>query len=245
MPVSATNVVQLVVGSFDATGTIDQTDWGLQSTPDDITTFASPLFRQFANGLKSVEVSLGGFNDFAAGAWDEYARTAFGTSQVMQLAFNGATAGTGAIVAQGLLASSQNLAASVGNAPRISPAVTGNGTAIAEGLITQASATNITATGNTTAVQVGALTSTQTIVAAISVLNYSGTGTVTFQLASSATAGGAYTARGTAGAALNAKGGQWLSASGLTVTDTWWRLNVTASLSPVATVLATIAIVTP
>ena len=245
MPISASNVVQLVVGSFDATGNIDQTDWGIQSVPSEITTFASPLYRQFTNGLKSIEVSLGGFNDFAAGAWDEYIRTAWGTSQVMQLAYNGAAAGTGAIIAQGLLASSQNIAAQVGNTPRINPTVTGNGTAIAEGLVTQASTTNITATGNTTAVQVGALTSTQTVVAAVSVLNYSGTGTVTFQLASSATAGGAYTTRGTAGAALNAKGGQWLSASGLTVADTWWRLNVTASAAPVATVLAAIAIVTP
>jgi hypothetical protein len=94
-------------------------------------------------------------------------------------------------------------------------------------------------------VQLGALASTQAIAAAIHITGYSGTGTVTFQLQSSATSGGSYTARGTATAALNTVGGVWISATGLTVTDTWWRLAVTASAAPVATVFASIGIITP
>jgi hypothetical protein len=116
---------------------------------------------------------------------------------------------------------------------------------IAEGQVTRSDATNITATTTTTPVQVGALTSTLYVVAAVHVSAYSGTGTITCQLQSASTSGGSYTNRGSAGAAISAVGAQWITATGLTVTDTWWRLNITASASPVATVLASIAIFTP
>ncbi|MFK5282069.1 hypothetical protein ACI3PL_21175, partial [Lacticaseibacillus paracasei] len=89
----------------------------------------------------------------------------------------------------------------------------------------------------TTPVQIGALTSTLYVVAAVYVSAYSGTGTITCQLQSAAMSGGSYTNRGSAGAAISAVGAQWITATGLTVTDTWWRLNITASASPVATVL--------
>lgn len=245
MAVSAITAVQIAVGSFDATGNANQLDYGVTSTPFDITTFRNVPFKAYANGLKTLNVGFSGFNDYAAAAWDEYVRSAFNTQQVLTLAYNGATVGTGAVVSQGILTDAQNFKASVGQAPGVDMKVSGVGLALGDGQVTQASSANITATGNTTAVQVGALTSTQTVVAAVHVLGYSGTGTVTLQLQSSSTSGGAYTARGTAGTALSAVGGQWISATGLTVTDTWWRLAVTASASPVATVLASIAIVTP
>jgi hypothetical protein len=116
---------------------------------------------------------------------------------------------------------------------------------MAEGQVTRSDATNITATTTTTPVQIGALTSSLYVVAAVHVSAYSGTGTITCQLQSAPTSGGSYTNRGSAGAAISAVGAQWITATGLTVTDTWWRLNITASASPVATVLASIAIFTP
>ena len=245
MAVSATTAVQIAVGSFDATGVANQLDYGVTVNPFEITTFRNVPFQAFAPGLKTVNVGFSGFNDYAAAAWDEYIRSAFNTQQVLTLAYNGATVGTGAVISQGVLTDAQPFKAQVGQAPAIDMKVSGVGLALAEGQVTQASSGNITASGNTTPVQVGALASTQTIVAAVHVLAYSGTGTVTFQLQSSSTSGGAYTARGTAGSALSAAGAQWISATGLTVTDTWWRLAVTASASPVATVLASVAIITP
>jgi hypothetical protein len=245
MAVSATTAVQIAIGSFDATGNANQLDYGVSVAPFEITTFKNVPYQAFAPGLKTVNVTWSGFQDYAALAWDEYIRSALSSQQVLTLAYNGATVGTGAVITQGILTDAQNFKAQVGQAPAVDMKVSGVGIALADGQVTQASSGNITATGNTTAVQVGALASTQTVVAAVHVLGYSGTGTVTFQLQSSATSGGAYTARGTAGAALSAVGGQWISATGLTVTDTWWRLAVTASASPVATVLASIAIITP
>jgi hypothetical protein len=245
MAASATTAVQLAVGSFDATGNATQLDYGVTSTPFEITTFRNVPFQAFANGLKDVAVSWSGFNDYAAAAWDEYIRSAFNTTQVMTLAFNGATVNTAALVTQGLLTDAQPFNAGVGQVPGVDMKVSGVGVVAAEGQVTQASSANITATANTTPVQLGGLASTQSVVAAVHILAYSGTGTVTFQLQSSATSGGAYTNRGTAGTALSAAGAQWISATGLTVTDTWWRLAVTASAAPVATVLASIAIATP
>ena len=97
----------------------------------------------------------------------------------------------------------------------------------------------------TTPVQLVQLAATQYIVAAIHIFDYSGTGTLTFQIQSSSSSGGSYTNRGSAGTALSAAGAQWLSATSITTTNTWWRLNVTASASPSATVLASLAIFTP
>lgn len=245
MAVSATTAVQLAVGSFNATSTVNQIDIGTSVAPVETTTFGSVPFQTYAPGIRTVGISAGGMNDFAVGAWDEYVRTAFGTSQVMTLAFNGATVGTGAVMSQGLITDAQNLAGSPGSTSAINLAMSGVGVALAEGQVTQTTAANITATGTTTAVQLGALASTQSVVSAVHIFGYSGTGTVTFQLSSSATSGGAYTLRGTASALLSAAGGTWISATGLTVTDTWWRLAVTASAAPVASVLASIAIVTP
>jgi hypothetical protein len=94
-------------------------------------------------------------------------------------------------------------------------------------------------------VQLGTLGATQYVVAAVHVFTYSGTGNITCQVQSSSTAGGSYTNRGSAGAAISAAGAQWITATGITTTDTWWRITVTASASPVATVLASLAIFTP
>ena len=247
MPIAARIVTQLAVGSFNATSTASGANWGVESSTFPVNTLADVEFERFANGRKTMAISFPGYNDYDAGAWDSYSRANFGSQQVVTLAYDGATAGSGAAIANGIMPAKQMFSANIGDAPAIEANIVGSTAAapFGQGLITRASSSNITATTTTTAVQVGALVPAQTVVAAIHVFSYSGTGTITCQLQSSSTAGGSYTNRGSAGPAISAAGAQWISATGLTVTDTWWRLNVTASASPVATVLATIAIITP
>jgi hypothetical protein len=247
MSIKVPTAAQLAVGSFNATSTSDQIGWGVDVATRRKTTWGSGEFEEYVPSLRTLALSVGGYNDFDAAAWDEYARTAWGSAQIVTLAYDGATAGTGAIVANGLLTNAQNANAAVGDISRITANVVGSTVypPVAEGQVTRASSTNITATTTTTPVQVGALASTQYVVAAVHVFSYSGTGNITCQLQSSSTSGGSYTNRGSAGSAITAAGAQWLSATGLTVTDTWWRLNITASASPVAAVLASIAIFTP
>ena len=144
---------------------------------------------------------------------------------------------------RGLLGGYQPFRAAAGDVPAVALTVRPTGTPIAEGLVTQASTTAITATGNTTPQQVGAPIAGRTVYASIHALTVTGTTpSATFQLASSATLGGAYTARGSAGAAITAAGGQLLSVAG-PFTDAFWRLNVTVTgTTPVFAVLAAIAI---
>ena len=247
MAIAARIATQLAVGSFNATSTASGANWGVEANTFEINTLADIEFERFANGRKAMAISFPGYNDFAGGAWDEYSRANFGSQQIVTLAYDGATAGTGAVIANGIMPAKQSFSANIGDAPAININIVGSTAAapFGEGLVTRASTTNITGTTATTAVQVGALTAAQTVAAAVHVFAFSGTGTITCQLQSSATSGGSYTNRGSAGAAISAAGAQWISATGLTVTDTWWRLNVTASASPVATVLASIAIITP
>lgn len=247
MAVKVPTAAQLAVGSFNASSTSNQVGWSMDVNVNPKTTWGSGEFEEYNLGLRTLTVAIGGYNDYAAAAWDEYARSNWGSAQIVTLAYDGATAGTGAVMANGLMPSQQSFNGNVGENPTISPTIVGSTVypPIAEGQVTRASSTNITATTTTTPVQVGALTSTQYVVAAVHVFSYSGTGTITCQLQSSSTSGGSYTNRGSAGAAISAAGAQWITATGLTVTDTWWRLNITASASPVAAVLASIAIFTP
>jgi hypothetical protein len=246
MPFVVNAAKQVMIGSLDATAFATGATWGVDVEPIDVTTLADVNFYKYTTGLRTLNISLPGFNDYAVAAIDEWARAALPSEQVVSLAYNGITTGSAVVSARGLLRNMPNTSASVGQVPTFtldfpSSQLINN----FDGLLTQATATNITATGNTTAVQCGALVPAQTVAAAIHISGYSGTGTVTFQLQSSATAGGSYTARGTATAAINTTGGTWLSATNLTVTDTFWRLAVTASASPVATVFASIGIITP
>jgi hypothetical protein len=190
-------------------------------------------------------IDVGGYNDFTTvtGA-DEYLRGIVGAGQqVLTLAPVGDTVGTVAQVTRGLIDTLQSFDGQVGNPSNLKLKVWGAQSILAEGQVTQSSSGTITATGNTSPVQVGALSAIQSMYAAVHVLSVTGTTpSATFQLASSATSGGAYTVRGSAGAAMTAAGAQWLTAAGA-VTDTWWRLNVTVSgTTPVFTVLASIAV---
>ena len=246
MPFTVTAAKQLVVGSFDATSTATGVDWGVEVDVRPATTLADLNFNKFAPSLRSLALSFTGFNDYAAGAWSAWAQTNVPSEQVVSLAYNGVAALDPVVAARGLVREHQAFNASVGDIPAINIAVDGSQmVSVYEGLLTRASGTNITGSTTTTPVQVGALTSTQTVAAAIHILSYGGTGTLTFQLQSAATSGGSYTNRGSASSALSTAGGTWLSATGLTVTDTWWRLNVTASSSPVAAVFASIGIISP
>jgi hypothetical protein len=237
----------LAVGTFNATGSVNGANWSIDTNTNTITTLADADFEKYTPGLKTINVSFTGFNDFAAGAWDEYSRANGGSAQVVTLAYDGVTAGSPAVIASGLMPNTAGFSAAVGAVPTINPTIVGSTTVppMGEGLITRAVASgNLTSTTNTTPVEVGALTAAKYVVAAVHVFSYSGTGTITCQLQSAATSGGSYTNRGSAGAAISAAGTQWITATGLTVTDTFWRLAITASSSPVALVLASIAIVT-
>ena len=86
-----------------------------------------------------------------------------------------------------------------------------------------------TATGNSTPIQLGAVSSVKKLFAALHILAASGgTPSLTVKVQSSATSGGTYVDRLTF-AAQNAAGAVWGTPTSGPVTDTWWRINYTIS----------------
>ena len=102
------------------------------------------------------------------------------------------------------------------------------------------------ATSQTTGVQVGAVSATQYVYGALHVYAFEGTTpTLDVVVSSSATQGGAYTARLTF-TQQSGLAAEWKSAAGA-ITDTWWRVEYTigGSASPKFTFAVTVGIQTP
>lgn len=241
MAVTAVTQARIYVGSFEFTSFSNQAEWGGDVAVKEVTTFGTD-FQQFVPSLKTFQCNTAGFNDYAGASVDEVVRGLYGSRRVATLTNTTPATGNLAHVGQGIVGGWRaiNIAAP-GDVPSTG-IVIGDGYT-ATGQLTQISTSTVTATGNSTPVNVGAVATGRTILAAIHVLSVTGTTpSLTAQLASSTTSGGAYTARGTAGAAITAAGDQLITAAG-PFTDTWWRLNYTVSgTTPVFTVVASIAI---
>jgi hypothetical protein len=249
MAVTAILPLQAALSGFDSSATWSQVEVGADAVTQPVTTFghvtAAGVWEQSAVGLRRIVLTASGFNDYATGAADEWLRGNLGGSVVATAAPLGGTVGNFADITRGLLIAYRPIKAQVGDVPAVALAIQPTGAPMAEGQVTQASSAAITVSSTTTPVQIGSLTAAQNVYAAIHVLAVSGTTpTITAQIQSAATSGGAYTNRGAAGAVLTSTTGQWLS-TGLAavVTDTWWRLNLTvAGTTPSFTVLASLAV---
>ena len=249
MAVTALLPVQAAFSGFETTAFWSSAEIGADADTKPITTFANVsaagAFEASVVSLKRAVVTASGFNDFAASSLDEWLRGNYGGVQVATVAPLGGTAGSIADITRGLLVGYRPVNAAVGEVPAVQMVLEPTGAPIAEGQVTQASSAAVTATSNSTPVQIGALTAAQNVYAAIHVFSATGTTpSLTAQIQSGATSGGAFTNRGSAGAALTAAGGQWLS-TGLAaaVTDTWWRISWTVvGGTPSFVVLASIAV---
>lgn len=242
MAVAAVTQARIYVGGFEFTSFTNQAEAGVDVGVNDVSVFGSE-FSSFVPALKTPGFNTSGFNDWASGSLDEWTRANYGTRRVATVPVTTPATGGDAFVAYGLLGGKRFMNAAVGAVSTYQATL--NGGIAGQGLLTQISTSSISATGHTTAVNVGALTAGSTIVAGVHVLSVSGTSTptCTFQLESSATSGGAYTLRGTAGTGMTAVGDQWLSTQTAT-TDAWWKLALTVSgTSPVFSVVATIALI--
>lgn len=227
--------------AFSAYGT--QATFSKKVAANDVTTWEASQngFTAVTNGLASFSFDTTNFQDYAVGALEPWLRANIGSVQVVTVAPLWETAGNIAAIGYGMVGGYDFVNGNVGSVPTtpsmIAPGPSGF---IGEGLVTQASATSITVTGNSTPVNVGAVAAGRTIYASVHCTSITA-GSVTCQLQSSTTSGGAYTNRGSAGAAITASGGQVLSAAGA-ITDTWWRLSFTVVTGP-CNILAAIAIV--
>jgi hypothetical protein len=246
MAVSATLAPEIYIGGQRWTTTANQAEFGVDIATLDVTTFdyAAGGFTNSVAGLKTLAFNTTNFQDYADGALDTWLRSNYGTQRVVSIAYVGAATGNGAAIGYGLLGGYRPFNAAVGAVPTTVGTVD-SGT-FAEGQVSLISTTSLTATTSSTPVQIGAISATQQVVAAIHVLSASGTTpTLTCRIQSASTSGGSYTNRSASGTALSAPGDQWLTTgTGTAVTDTWWKLSLTITgTTPVFSAFATLAIV--
>lgn len=190
----------------------------------DSTTFTSQGFKSVVGGLASHEFAIEGL--WAAGdaaqpddrLWTDLGTSAAWTAAVSQT--------TGSVAYFGnVLSGMHKVGGDIGTIAPFSAKGIGNGRAVRGELLHPAS-TARTSTGTTTGVQLGALSSTQSMFAAVQVCSVAGTTpTLVVKLQSASTQGGSYTDRITFTSA-NTVSSQFSSVAGA-VTDTWWRASYT------------------
>lgn len=247
MAVSATLAPRLYVGSFNWTTAANQIDVGATMATQDATTFefAEGGFTNAVAGLKTFEFNATGLQDYdGATSFDAWLRANWGSYHALSCAYLGSATGNACIIGYGQMGGYRPFNAQVGAVPTTVGTLTGG--RFGEGQVTAVASSAISSTGNSTPVQLGAISASQSVYAAIHVVAASGsTPSLTPRIQSASTSGGSYTNRGSAGSALADVGEQWLSTNlGSAVTDTWWRLSWTVSGStPSFSVFAALAII--
>ncbi len=247
MAVSATLAPRLYVGTWNWTTSANQIDVGATMATQPATTFeyVEGGFTTAVAGLKTFEFNSTGLQDYdGATAFDAWLRANWGSYHAVSCAYEGSALSNKCVVAYGQMGGYRPFNAQVGAIPTTVGTVSGG--RFGEGQVTAVATSAITATANSTPVQLGATSAAQSVYAAIHVVAASGTTpSLTPQIQSASTSGGSYTNRGSAGTAFSAAGEQWLATStGAAITDTWWRIAWTVSgTSPSFSVFAALAII--
>lgn len=175
-------------------------------------------------GLKSFAWDASLMQDHAANSLDAQLWSQIGAAVPTTILPAGTTDGSVAYLMSALQLGYIPIDSTIGETAMA--AISGNGSgACARGLLMH-TPTARTATGTGTAFQLGAVSASQRVWAALHVQAASGTTpTLVIKLQSSATAGGTYTDRVTFSTA-STTGSEWASALGA-ITHTWWRVTWT------------------
>lgn len=222
-----TNCVTLFDG-YDVTGSISATAIEYQAEMLDTTTYGAGATRRMTPGFKTVVAQHEGFTEFGTGAVDPVFYTNVGvTDKPMTMCPTGGAEGELAYTFKAALGQYTPMTAEVGAPLRFS--VRGEATSGPLVRATVMQNGTETATGTATARQLGAVTSTQTLYAALHVLTADGTSpSLTVAVRSDDNSGMTTpTTRGTFTAAT-AIGSEWLEIAG-PVTDDYWDLSFTIS----------------
>jgi hypothetical protein len=194
----------------------------------DVTTFGSGGFRQKAVGLREHMFSVDGFQDYAATGVDAFFGNTLGGLSTVTVGPNGAaTAGDRAYFGTGRLFSSTPLTGDVGQPGTFSFGFSGDGPLV-RGVYLHPQAAR-TSTGNGTAVALAGPTATQRLYANFHVLSVTGTGTITFTVATDDAVGMASPTTRITSTAFAAVGHEQRSVAGAFASETHARVTWTIS----------------
>lgn len=197
------------------------------------TSFASGGWKTVVPGIRSTMLMASGPTDMATAtaaqtsSVDEFLAVNLGTDYVVSVIATGATVGEPGWFTTGQLMQRNLLDGSVGDIASHSVTLGGTNPLI-RGQV--AAASTITATGNGTAANLGAVSATQRIWAAVHTLTAGGTSTptITVKIQSSTASGFASPTDRITFSAITSKTGLFASTVGA-ITDTWWRATWTVS----------------
>lgn len=223
-------------GALDLSGHIHT--WKVDGAvePKKNTTFRSAKlsggFNRYKGGLRTIAAQVNGYTDLDAGSQDElvYGQFTARTSNVLT-AGNAETEGQACVLTQQVLTQiTPGGGGQIGEMSEFALSSTGTDIGVRGFLLKEAGLTGVSATGAIgTGVQAGAVGATQFVYATLHLLGTAAT-TITVVLESDDNSGFTTpTTRGTFnGGAITAAGGYWLTPVVGAITDTWWRLRVTA-----------------
>ncbi|HEX6968962.1 MAG TPA: hypothetical protein VF174_09170 [Micromonosporaceae bacterium] len=214
------------VAGYDVTGDANQISLSASVTELDVTTFGSG-FRKRIGGLRDVQAQVAGYwHSAASGAPDPEIFPALGTADQVMTVAPSSTEGSVAYMCQVGKFSGQ-MFGQVGEAVPFSLDAMGTSReGLVRGQVLKAKGA-VSSTGATgTAVQLGAVSSGQYLYATLHVFSAGTTITVVLESDADNTFASA-TTRATFGP-LTTTGGTWAARVAGPVTDTWYRLRVTA-----------------
>ena len=224
--------VDMYASGLDLSCFTNQVNVNVEVAEQDVTTFCSGGWTVPIGGLKSSVMSFTGPTDMATAtaaqksAVDEYLNTQLGGDWNVTVIPAGSTAGAVAYFTNTCLYSRQILSGQVGEVAMHMVEYHGK-TPVVRGVVETAA--TITASGNSTGQQLGAVASGQRIWAAVHFLTADGTlPSITVKIQSDDNAGFTSPTDRITFTAATGKGGEFASALG-PVTDDYWRAEWTVS----------------
>jgi hypothetical protein len=217
---------RIYADAYDLSGHTNEMSSALEVAVLDKTTFNSGGWTEVMGGLKSSTYEVKGFLDYDAGQSEAAVEAVFASAGKIVTFSEDDANGSTCVFGRGLT-TSLTRTGKVGDISMFSGSVKGSHPqSMVEGRVLRVRSSTSAASGNGTAVQVGALASGQVGYAALHV--FSTTGDLVVKVESDNASNFPSTADRITFATASAAGAQWSSVAG-PVTDDWWRISWTLS----------------
>jgi len=225
-PVALTNAF-VYVDSHDMTGDSNQLSISCEAAQNDKTTFRSNGWREFNNGLKTSALNMAGFWQAGADTVDEWSFTNLGAGGKVTTLADVETEGQPAYMLQAMNHQYQLLGQLGENAPFSLNGGCSDGVGVIRGSLVKEMG-SVAATGATgTALELGAVAAGKFLYATFHVFGTPGTTITAVVESDDADTFGSATTR-ISFSSITTAGGRWGTRVAGSITDTWYRLRVTA-----------------
>lgn len=221
----------IAANEVNMTGFANQVDVNAEAEELDVTTFAGGGYRQRITGLGMFKVDVNGFQDFGTStpgtAFPMTSLADGGVLNTFTVAPTGDTAGNTAFLGQSRGVSLMPMGGAVGEAAKFTMSTSGTGRLVQGQMLAPVAAQ--TTTGNGDVLAFTAPTATQSLHAAFHVHSVSGSGTITFVVATDNAVGFTTPVTRITSSAFAAVGHQFASLAGALAGETHIRLGWTIS----------------